>query len=128
MKLFNRMFCAVGLGVLAMLTDAAAQSAPGPIGWGKIARLGHYANAAPHGLPGEATVIWGLRPNPTTAFPAECAHVWLSTTKMSQSAYKTAVNVLLLARALDRPVVLWAHFANPGHGGYCQVDYVEMMD
>lgn len=112
-----------GICSLGMVTEVAAQAGAREMGTGRIEVMGHYSAAT-----GEATVIWSLR-NPTTPFPADCPNIWLIPSVMGQSAYKTAINLLMLARALDKPVRFYAHATRPGGAGNaCGVDYVQMND
>ena len=112
-----------GICLSAMVTEVAAQVGAREMGTGRIQEMGHYSAAT-----GEGTAIWPLR-NPTTPFPADCPNIWLIPSVMGQSAYKTAMNLLMLARALDKPVRFYAHATRPGGAGNaCGVDYVQMND
>ena len=124
MKSFIGALCIAGICSLAMVTEVAAQVGAREMGTGRIVEMGHYSGAT-----GEGTAIWSLRSNPAIPFPADCPNLWLIPSTMGQSAYKTALNLLMLAGAMDRPVRFYAHATRPGgNGNACGVDYVEMKD
>ena len=113
-----------GIFSLGMVADVAAQAGAREMETGRIFEMGHYSAAT-----GEGTAIWSLRNPATISFPADCPNLWLIPSVMGQSAYKTALNMLMLARALDKPVRFYAHATRPsGAGNVCGVDYVEMKD
>lgn len=123
MKSFKHTLCIAGVCVLAMLGEAGAQTGAREMGTGRIFEMGHYG-----GTP-EGTVIWSFRANPSIPFPSDCPNIWLHPSTIGQSQYKTALQVLLLARALDKPVRFYAHATRPGGtSNTCGVDYVEMKD
>ena len=107
-----------------MVADVAAQAGAREMGTGRIQEMGLYSAAT-----GEGTAIWSLRNPATIPFPADCPNLWLIPSVMGQSAYKSALNMLMLARALDKPVRFYAHATRPGGAGNaCGIDYVEMKD
>lgn len=71
---------------------------------------------------GVQTIVWGLG-EATVPFPADCQRVNLTAATMGMDAYKIAVATLLLAKATNRPVRLYAHAARDGG---CGADYVQL--
>jgi ABC-type transport system substrate-binding protein len=107
------------LALCLLVASSNLYAVTGSMGAGRIGTFGQFSNTT---LTGEHTVIWTLKA-PTTPFPSGCADLRLVPTTMGQSAYKSALNVLLLARALDKPVRFHSHAAHPNP---CEVDYIEL--
>lgn len=81
------------------------------MGTGRVQEMGHYSAAT-----GEGTAIWYLR-NPTTP-SLRIARTYGSFRLLWGRAHiKTALNLLMLARALDKPVRFFAHATRPGGAG-----------
>jgi hypothetical protein len=97
------------------------KAASGELVTGRIQVIGHYSAA----VGAEKTVVWSFKSGLITPFAVGCTSVTLTPATMGQSSYKTALNSLLLARALDKPVRFFAH-AERDDG--CGADYVEIQD
>lgn len=110
--LLTGLLCAISL----LGPAVAAAGGERELGTG-IPHFGSYSAAT-----GVQTIVWGFD-QATIPRPSDCPYVSLTVATMGMDAYKIAVATLLLAKATNRPVRLYAHAA---HDDGCGADYVQL--
>jgi hypothetical protein len=115
MKTLRRLMAATILAGLSAFSFAVS----GEMGTGTPDSWGQYSAAV-----GDTHIrIFNLT-NRTTAFPAGCSYITISSATVGADAYKMVLASMLIAKSTGKKMRFFAHAARDGG---CGVDYFEMQ-